>query len=52
MLIEKSDWLNENNYFILADSAYVIDSFIMPPYDLTKSDTDENILILPSQVLG
>ena len=50
MLIEKSDWLNENDYFLLANSAYAIDSFIMPPYYLVKSQTDEDNFNFSNQV--
>ena len=39
---EKSNWLYERGYFILADSAYAIESFIIPPYPLAKSKSDED----------
>ena len=39
LLKEKAEWLDQKKFFILADSAYAIDSFIIPPFDLAKSCT-------------
>ena len=41
-LKDKSDWLYERGYFILADSAYAIESFIIPPYALAKLKSPED----------
>ena len=41
-LKDKADWLYERGYFILADSAYAIESFIIPPYPLAKSKSAED----------
>ena len=41
-LKKKADWLHEKGFFILADSAYAIESFIIPPYTLAKSKSAED----------
>ena len=38
-LKRKADALAEKEYYILGDSAYAIESFIIPPYPLAKSKT-------------
>ena len=40
--MSKAEWLAQKEIFIIGDSAYAIDSFIVPPYDLTKSKTPED----------
>ena len=42
LLKPMKDRLYELKYFILGDSAYAIESFIIPPYDNTKSKTPED----------
>ena len=45
-LKKKADWLHEEEFFILADSAYAIESFIIPPYlrnDLRQAIEDHNM---------
>ena len=37
-----SGYLRDNQFFILGDSAYCIDSFLIPPYDNAKSKTPED----------
>ena len=32
----------DRGYFILGDSAYAIESFILPPYNLAKSKSPED----------
>ena len=39
---KKADWLHEKRFYILADSAYTIESFIIPPYALAKSKSPED----------
>ena len=39
LLKKKAEWLHARAYFLLGDSAYAIESFIIPPYDLVKPKT-------------
>ena len=39
LLKKKAAWLYQRGYFLLGDSAYAIESFIIPPYDLTRPKT-------------
>ena len=42
LLKEKSDELFASRYFILGDSAYAIESFILPPYDNAGQNNPED----------
>ena len=42
LLIEKRDALFDLGYYILGDSAYAIESFLLPPYDNTTSRSSED----------
>lgn len=41
-LKSKSDTLFQHGYFILGDSAYAVESFILPPYDQPKKESPED----------
>ena len=42
LLISKHEELYDKGYFILGDSAYTIESFILPPYDSPGKQTPED----------
>ena len=42
VLKEKAQYLSDKEYFILGDSAYAIESFLIPPYPLAKPNTPED----------
>ena len=46
------DILFSEGYFILGDSTYAIESFLIPPYDLIDTRTSEDDLNLIIQVKG
>ena len=42
LLERKADWLHRKGFYLLGDSAYAIESFIIPPYPLVKPQSPED----------